>query len=301
MNKVQLEQQLIIPVALSGVDISHTNIGPNTAFFRDMASLIGQLEPYADQFLLGTNTQFHLLNQRQREWVYHAMTTKFQDSPGQNIPIIAGILWSDETIAEQVKQAQDFRIRRFALGLNHTGDNETRVKKTLEALDPDDTLMLYNMPGGFDAANMDDVVRWVMSDPRIIGFKDSSGNEDIFIRLLAFAQTKKWFQVFHGSEAGWRKLTPGQRKESAGLISGTANVKAALLRKFMADPASVAEEYNALVAQLSQVVPPFNTDIRGGGIQSYVHNMLEMLIRDRVFQSPNSATMYSKPGTKFFI
>jgi len=67
MNVGQSEQQLIIPVALSGVDISHTNIGPNTAFFRDMASLIGHLEPYADQFLLGTNTQFHLLNQKQRE------------------------------------------------------------------------------------------------------------------------------------------------------------------------------------------------------------------------------------------
>ncbi|MBP7823266.1 hypothetical protein KA050_02865, partial [Candidatus Gracilibacteria bacterium] len=203
MNEGQLEQQLIVPVALSGVDISHTNIGPNTAFFRDMASLIGHLEPYADQFLLGTNTQFHLLNQRQREGVYHAMTTPFQDSPGQNIPLIAGILGSDETIEEQVRQAQRFGIHQFALGLNHTGNNETRVQKTLEALGPKDTLMLYNMPGGFDAANMDDVARWVMSDPRIIGFKDSSGKEDIFIRLLAFAQTREGFQVFHGSEAGW--------------------------------------------------------------------------------------------------
>lgn len=67
MNETQPEQQLIIPVALSGVNTSHVNIGTDTAFFRDMASLIGHLEPYADQFLLGTNTQFHLLNQKQRE------------------------------------------------------------------------------------------------------------------------------------------------------------------------------------------------------------------------------------------
>lgn len=300
MNEAQPEQQLIIPVALSGVDISHTNIGPKTPFFRDMASLIGHLEPYADQFLLGTNTQFHLLNKKQREWAYHAVTTKFQDSPGQKIPIIAGILWSDETIAEQVKQAQGFSIRRFALGLNHTGDNETRVQKTLDALGPNDTLMLYNMPG-FDAANMDDVVRWVMSDSRIIGFKDSSAKEDIFIRLLLLARSIPGFQLFHGSEAGWGKLTPEQRKQSAGLISGTANVRPALLKKFMADPASVAEEYDSLVAELSQVRQPFNTDIRGGGIQSYVHNMLKMLIRDRVFQSYNSATMYSEPGKIFFL
>jgi dihydrodipicolinate synthase/N-acetylneuraminate lyase len=50
--------------------------------------------------------------------------------------------------------------------------------------------MLYNMPGGFDAANMDDVAQWVMSDRRIVGFKDSSGKEDIFIRLLLFARTQ---------------------------------------------------------------------------------------------------------------
>ena len=67
MNQAQPEQQLIIPVTLSGVDISHTNIGTDTPFFRDMASLVGHLAPYADQFLLGTNTQFHLLNKRQRE------------------------------------------------------------------------------------------------------------------------------------------------------------------------------------------------------------------------------------------
>ncbi len=107
--------------------------------------------------------------------------------------------------------------------------------------------------------------------------------------------------MFHGSEAGWRKLTPGQRKQSAGLISGTANVRPALLRKFMADPASVAGEYDALVAELSQVKAPFNIDIRGGGIQSYVQNMMKMLTRERVFLSPSSATMYSEPGKIFFL
>lgn len=117
-----------------------------------------------------------------------------------------------------MRQAQSFGIRRFALGLNHTGDNETRVQKTLAALGPNDTLMLYNMPG-FGAAKMDDVARWVMSDPRIIGFKDSSGKEDIFMRLLLLARSIPGFQLYHGSEAGWRKLTPEQRKQSAGLIS----------------------------------------------------------------------------------
>lgn len=66
MNHATTAQQLIVPIALSGVDTTHSNIGPETPFFRDMTSLIGHLEPHASQFLLGTNTQFHLLNKRQR-------------------------------------------------------------------------------------------------------------------------------------------------------------------------------------------------------------------------------------------
>jgi hypothetical protein len=85
--------------------------------------------------------------------------------------------------------------------------------------------------------------------------------------------------LFHGSEAGWRKLNAEQRQESSGLISGTANVNPALLRKFMANPESVAQEYDTLVAQLSQVEEPFNTTIRGGGIQSYIYRMERELIR----------------------
>ncbi len=107
------------------------------------------------------------------------------------------------------------------------------------------------------------------------------------------------FQVFCGSEAVWRNLSAEQRQKSAGLVSGTANVSPKLLHQFMVDPSSVEQQYDDLVAELSQIEPPFTAAVRGGGIQSYIARMKKKLIRAGVFSSPNSGDMYSKPGEAF--
>ena len=108
------------------------------------------------------------MNAKQRRAVYHALKQHAsQDSPGQDIPIIAGIIGSDGTIDEQISIAKEFNIKEFALGLNHTGDNDTRVKNALAAMEEGDRLMLYNMPGGFFPASVKNTVRWSKMDNRI--------------------------------------------------------------------------------------------------------------------------------------
>ena len=294
------EKQLIVPVVVSGIDTADCLIGTATWFFRDMKGLVSYIEWSASSILVGTTSESHHMNAKQRRAVYHALKQHASpDSPGQDIPIIAGILGSDETIEEQIWTAKEFGIKKFALGLNHTGNNDTRVDTTLATMQESDELMLYHMPGGFPPASIEDTMRWSSMDKRIIWIKDSSNDKTYYAALLDAFLGRENFSVFCGSEAIWRELSTQQRDKSAGLVSGTANVSPKLLHQFMVDPKSVADQYDDLVAELGKIEPPFDAKVRVGGIQSYIARMKKKLMRLWVFSSPSSDNMYSKPGEAF--
>lgn len=89
-----------------------------------------------------------------------------------DVRIMAGLLGRDNMIQNQIRIAHGLGIDEFVLGLNHTGNNQSRFDSARSMFGTTDRLWLYNMPT-FDPASLDFVNRCA-EDMRVQGIKDSS-------------------------------------------------------------------------------------------------------------------------------
>ncbi len=99
-------------------------------------------------------------------------------------------------------------------------------------------LFLYNLPT-FRPAEKSFILQ-CLNDPRVVGFKDSSGNTEFFQWLLSLKRDRPDLQVFHGSEPAYGNLSPEDFDRVDGLVSGNANIHPALLQAYTNNPRHTA-------------------------------------------------------------
>ncbi len=173
-------------------------------------------------------------------WIrqYRALLSAMKKACPPDIRIMAGLLGRDDMVRDQAIAAYNSWISETVLGLNHTGDNQTRFDNATSVFGTAERLWLYNMPT-FQPASLAFIEK-CMQDWRVVWIKDSSKDTDeMRIRyLLNLASTRHDFQVLAGNEWVYGNLRDPEFDEIGGLVSGNSNVDPELLRKFTDSPKS---------------------------------------------------------------
>lgn len=93
--------------------------------------------------------------------VLHALTTHMRT------PVIVGISGAENTIRQQIHEAQGFCMNRFRLDPGGNEVSRERVQLALASMRPADRLILH-IPDASETVNGDDIVRWTEEYERTI-------------------------------------------------------------------------------------------------------------------------------------
>ncbi len=166
-------------------------------------------------FILGTTGEFWDLSYEEKVIV---LNTSIEANAGR-IPLLVGV--SEKTIDETrklIELTNNAKVDGVVLApVFGEGDVEEKIKLTEETSKL--PIMLYNNPaisGGKKLAL--DIVEKASKNPRIIGLKDSSGNDEYFDKIVKFSSDN--FGVFQGWEI---KTLRSLEKGAVGLVSGSSN------------------------------------------------------------------------------
>ncbi|MDF1656758.1 MAG: dihydrodipicolinate synthase family protein, partial [Verrucomicrobiales bacterium] len=142
-------------------------------------------------FALGTTGEAPSLSYRlRRELVEH--TCKIANG---RVPVLVGI--TDTSLVESARLAQDVVDYGAAAVVTsapfYFPAGQPELREYLEHLLPELPLplMLYNMPALTKIVFQKEVVSWALSQEKIIGLKDSSGDLTYFKRSLALAKAQR--------------------------------------------------------------------------------------------------------------
>lgn len=229
---------------------------------------------------------------------YGTLLTVMKHTCPKSIHLYAGVLGSDGQVWNQVQVAQELWYD-IVLGLNNYGCNNTdRFKSAMEKLSPAGRLLLYNLPT-FKPANKEFVLG-CLNDSRVVGFKDSSGDAEFFSWLLSLKAEKLDLQIFHGSEAGYWKLSSEELDFVDGLVAGTANVDSQLLREFTDDPhdTEIFDKLEILKSDVAFLSKRALSDtLPATKIAKNIHGLKILLNRKGIL---DNSSMYCHPSSTLF-
>ena len=143
----------------------------------------------------------------------------------RRVPILVGI--TDTAFAESVNVAcwaADFGAEAVvAAPPYYMPEGQPELQEWLDHLIPELPLpiFLYNMPPLTKVSYELETVRHALDNPRVIGFKDSSGDLDYFKKVAALLKQRPDWSLFIGPE---EKLLDALQLGGHGGVSGGANL-----------------------------------------------------------------------------
>jgi dihydrodipicolinate synthase/N-acetylneuraminate lyase len=141
------------------------------------------------------------------------------------VPVLVGI--TDTAFAESVniaRSAADFGSEAVvAAPPYYMPEGQPELQEWLDHLVPELPLplFLYNMPPLTKVSYEFETIRHALDNPRIIGFKDSSGDLDYFKSVAALLKQRPDWSLFIGPE---EKLLDALQLGGHGGVSGGANL-----------------------------------------------------------------------------
>ncbi|MFC1697715.1 dihydrodipicolinate synthase family protein [Nanoarchaeota archaeon] len=164
-------------------------------------------------FILGTTGEFQYLTLEEKKQV---ITTALNLIDGQ-IPVFVGVSSKDidETL-ELAEFAYEKKATAVVLAPMYYDDPEKIIDLVVNKTHPE--ILLYNNPKITDGTMIPLKLIEKHNYPKIIGIKDSSGNEKYFRELL-YRRTNKYI-VYDGSESFFELVIDFDQ----GMIAGSANV-----------------------------------------------------------------------------
>jgi 4-hydroxy-tetrahydrodipicolinate synthase len=143
----------------------------------------------------------------------------------RRVPVLVGI--TDTAFAESVNVARwaaDFGAEAVvAAPPYYMPEGQPELQEWLDHLIPELPLpiFLYNMPPLTKVSYELETVRHALDNPRVIGFKDSSGDLDYFKKVAALLKQRPDWSLFIGPE---EKLLDALQLGGHGGVSGGANL-----------------------------------------------------------------------------
>lgn len=229
-------------------------------------------------------------------WIqqYSALLSAMKKACPPDIRIMAGLLGRDDMVRDQAIAAYNSWISETVLGLNHTGDNQTRFDNATSVFGTADRLWLYNMPT-FQPASLAFIEK-CMQDWRVVGIKDSSEWTDgMRLRyLLDLKSGVRDFQVLAGKEEVYGDLQDPDFDAIDGLVSGNSNVDPELLRKFTDSPRSwgISAKRAWLHERISKLSRIRSANGRIRGIENHIIG-LKMELCELGILEPRHLELYS--------
>ncbi len=172
-------------------------------------------------FILGTTGEGPSLSYRLRRELIERVCRQVN----QRVPVLAGI--TDTSFVESVNVARcaaDAGANAVVLAPPYyLPEAQPELQEYLDHLVPELPLPLfiYNMPALTKVHFELETIRRAMDEPRIIGFKDSSGDLDYFQQAVALIQQRPDWSVLIGPE---EKLFASLQLGGHGGVSGGANL-----------------------------------------------------------------------------
>lgn len=193
--------------------------------------------------LLGTTGEFFKLTQEQKKTLIHIAANHIADRAELLINVTSPTLNESVELMQIIDQTQALASVVIPLLLG-TQNIDILLAQTTG------NLVLYNIPQLTQGRSLP--IEEIISHPRIIGMKDSSGNLDYFDELLKLKRDPS-FKVFFGPESHLRQAL---HKNIDGFVPGTGNIApqlaCALWEKKDKGP---WDEWNALKATLKAKNP----------------------------------------------
>lgn len=285
-------------VMIHGWEWAETNVqlrdGAPEHFHAACSRLLASISGKTDAILVGGTTGegigFWL-----RQW--QVLMTAMKKACPPNIRIMAGLLGRDDMIQNQVRIAHGLWIEEFVLGLNHTGDNQTRYDNAKSMFGAKERVWLYNMPT-FEPASLDFITRCA-ENFQVQGIKDSSRWTDgLRLRmLLQIREKNSGFQVLVGNEKVYGELDSDTFACIDGLVSWNSNAHPDLLWAFTDEPWKhaqarlEAEEFLIRKSSLS-------ADNDATKIQKHIHAVKLALMEQGILESQH-VILYNWRGKLF--
>jgi dihydrodipicolinate synthase/N-acetylneuraminate lyase len=172
-------------------------------------------------FILGTTGEGPSLSYRLRRELIERVCKQVD----RRVPVLVGI--TDTAFAESVNVARcsaDFGADAVvAAPPYYMPEGQPELQEWLDHLVPELPLplFLYNMPPLTKVSYELETVRHALEHPRIVGFKDSSGDLDYFKNVAALLKQRPDWSLFIGPE---EKLLDALQLGGHGGVSGGANL-----------------------------------------------------------------------------
>jgi dihydrodipicolinate synthase/N-acetylneuraminate lyase len=172
-------------------------------------------------YILGTTGEGTSLSHRLRRQLVDCVCRLVNG----RVPVLVGI--TDTIFVESValaRHAADAGASAVVLAPPYYfPEGQPELREYLDHLLPELPLpvFLYNMPALTKVYFEPETVQWALENPRVIGFKDGSGNFEYLHRIIRLAKRRPDWQVFIGPE---EKLAEGLKAGAHGGISAGANV-----------------------------------------------------------------------------
>ena len=172
-------------------------------------------------FIMGTTGEGPALSYRLRRELIWRVCKQVND----RVPVLVGI--TDTAFVESVhiaRSAAESGASAVVLAPPYyLPEAQPELQEYIEHLVPELSLplFLYNMPALTKVHFELDTIRRAMDEPRIIGFKDSSGDLDYFKNVAALVRRRPDWSLFIGPE---EKLFDSLQLGGHGGVSGGANL-----------------------------------------------------------------------------
>lgn len=167
-------------------------------------------------FILGTTGEFQNLTLEEKKITIRASAAAIR----RRVPLMVGI--SAPTIQETeqlINLTNKLKVSAVVLApLFGKGDAGEKINIVIkQSRQP---ILLYNNPAIHGKRNLDlRIIKKFLTNKKIVGIKDSSGNNNYFNKLLKLSS--KNFGVFQGEE---KNIMEFLQKNIAGIVSGSANL-----------------------------------------------------------------------------
>jgi dihydrodipicolinate synthase/N-acetylneuraminate lyase len=294
-----IESWMSWQVVIHGWEGAKTNVqlrdGAPEHFHDACRKLLASFSGKTDAILVGGTTGegigFWL-----RQW--QVLMTAMKRACPPHIRIMAGLLGRDDMIQNQIRIAHELWIEEFVLGLNHTGDNQTRYDNIKAVFGSRERLWLYNMPT-FEPASLDFLTRSA-ENLQVQGIKDSSKwTNALRLRMLLQLKVKHPdLLILAGNEQVYGELDDEEFAQIGGLVSGNSNADPKLLWAFTDEPRKFAEE-RRVMEQAMVAKSSLSGDNDAAKIQRHIHS-IKLALMERGILEPQHVMLYNPRG-KLFI